>query len=326
MSPTRPLLLTRRRTLPAWALAGVGVLTVLALAWVYLGSAREAVSPTSPDRADPAGTSSGMGLIVTPRPAHAEPSPHGGLTPSQTRERLFRHGSLAGTAPTGDWCVRGAQLQPCEALRHRFEYYLLAQGEVNAADLRALVADELTRAHGPAPVADVLALWDRYAALRAHPYRTVFDPRNLTTWRALLDEQQRTRRQILGDAWAQAFFAAEEAEARSDLAHLERGAALPADPGLPVPSTGQAASADATRAVHSERVARYGAAAADRLTQADAQWADWRRRLQTAQSEWARLQAAAELSPPQRRQAIDSHIQAHFRPDERRRVAALLAL
>lgn len=326
MSPTRPLLLTRRRTLSAWALAGVSVFAVLALAWVYLGSAREAVSPTSPDRADPTGTSSGMGLIVTPRHPNAEPSPHGGLTPSQTRERLFRHGSLSGTTPTGDWCVRGTRLQPCEALRHRFEYYLLAQGEVEAADLRALVADELTRAHGPAPVAEVLALWDRYATLRAHPYRTVFDPRNLTTWRALLDEQQRTRRQILGDPWAQAFFAAEEAEARSDLAHLERGTALPADPGLPVPSTSQDASADITRAVHSERVARYGAAAADRLTQADAQWADWSRRLQTAQSEWARLQAAAELSPPQRRQAIDSHIQVHFHPDERRRVAALLAL
>ncbi len=184
MSPTRPLLLTRRRTLSAWALAGVSVFAVLALAWVYLGSAREAVSPTSPDRADPTGTSSAMGLIVTPRHPNAEPSPHGGLTPSQTRERLFRHGSLSGTTPTGDWCVRGTRLQPCEALRHRFEYYLLAQGEVEAADLRALVADELTRAHGPAPVAEVLALWGRYATLRAHPYRTVFDPRNLTTWRA----------------------------------------------------------------------------------------------------------------------------------------------
>ena len=107
-------------------------------------------------------------------------------------------------------------------------------------------------------MAEVLALWDRYATLRAHPYRTVFDPRNLTTWRALLDEQQRTRRQILGDPWAQAFFAAEEAEARSDLAHLERGTALPADPGLPVPSTSQDASADITRVVHRQR--RHGGA------------------------------------------------------------------
>lgn len=325
MSPIRPLLLTRRRIPTAWVLAGAGALVALVLAWGPLSGSREAAPSAHADHTMSPGTPAGMGHLITSSVATAPPLPSG-LTPGETRERLFRHGSLAGTTPTGDWCVRGAQLQPCEALRHRFEYYLLAQGEVDAADLRALVADELTRAHGPAPVSELLTLWDRYVTLRAHPYRTVFDPHNLATWRALLDEQQRTRRQILGQPWAQAFFAAEEAEARSDLVQLERGAPLPADPGLPVPSAAPDAPAGNTTAVHTERVARYGAAAADRLAQADAQWADWTHRLQTAQSEWSRLQAAPELSPSQRRQAIDAHIQSHFRPDERRRVEALLAL
>lgn len=325
MNATRTRLLTRRRLLTAWALAGVGALAALALVWHQLGASRAAPSSASPDRvqlpADPfgMGRSAALGLTAA---APASPS----RTPAQTRERLYRQGSFVGTVPTGDWCVQGAKLQPCEALRHRFEYYLLAQGEVDAADLRALVADDAARAHGPVLVAGILQLWDRYGQLRAHPFRTVFDPDNLATWRALLDEQQRTRSQILGDAWARAFFAAEEAEARSDLAHLERGAALPADSGLPVPSTHPDASADTARAMHTERVARYGGGAADRLAQADAQWVDWSRRLQTAQNAWARLQAATELSPPQRRQAIDTHIQTHFRPDERRRVEALLGL
>lgn len=308
-------------------LVALGAVGVVAVGWVQFRYVREAAPVTAerPTQRDD--------WFSAPHPVPADPvtataiaPTQPGLTPAQTRERLFRHGSLAGSSPTGDWCVRDGRLQPCEALRHRFEYYLLALGEVTAADLRALVADEVTRAHGSAPVADILSLWDRHLALRAHPYRTVFDPHNLATWRALLDEQQRVRRQMLGEAWAQAFFATEEAEAQRDLARLERGEPWPADPGLPVSPARQDNMSAPPPATHSERVARYGAAAADRLAQADARWADWTGRLQTAQTEWSRLQAAPELSPPQRRQAIDAHIRSHFRPDERRRVEALLAL
>lgn len=304
-------------------LVALGAVGVVAVGWVQFRYVREA-APVTAERPTQRDDWFSAPHSVPADPVTAPTQP--GLTPAQTREHLFRRGSLAGTSPTGDWCVRDGWLQPCEALRHRFEYYLLALGEVTAADLRALVADEVTRAHGSAPVADILALWDRHLALRAHPYRTVFDPHNLATWRALLDEQQRVRRQMLGEAWAQAFFATEEAEAQRDLARLERGEPWPADPGLPVSPARQDNMSAPPPATHSERVARYGAAAADRLAQADAHWADWTRRLQTAQTEWSRLQAAPELSPPQRRQAIDAHIQAHFRPDERRRVEALLAL
>lgn len=258
--------------------------------------------------------------------AGASDSAAASLTPDQIRQRLFLQGSLQGTRPTGDWCVREAQPYPCEALRHRFDYYLLAQGEVTMAELRALVADELTRAHGAGPVPLVVSLWDRYITLRAHTYSTVFDLKDPATWRALLDEQHRVRRQILGEPWAQAFFSAEEAEARADLAYLERGAPLPSDPGLPVLSASPDARTEVADALHQERISRYGPAAADRLAQADANWADWARRLRLAQSEWARLQSATELSSLQRRQAMQAHIQAHFQPDERRRVEALLDL
>ncbi|MCH2240564.1 MAG: hypothetical protein MK041_01230, partial [Aquabacterium sp.] len=75
-----------------------------------------------------------------------------------------------------------------------------------------------------------------------------------------------------------------------------------------------------------ERVARYGEAAAQRLEQADAEWADWERRLQAGSTEWTRLKQSPELSDAQRRELMDRYIAANFQPDEHRRVRALLDL
>lgn len=245
-------------------------------------------------------------------------------SPDQVREQLLRKGSLAGTEPAGDWCVsRDQKLQPCNALRLRFEYYLLGIGEVGTNELRSLVQDESLRANGAALTSEVMALWDHYWQLRTYAWKNHIDPSDRSTWLPVVEELHAVRQQILGAAWATAFFADDEAAFRADYARLETGLARPADMGDPVPQ--MSAGADAA-AVTAARVARYGEAAAERLAQVDNEWANWDKRLNLARSEWARLQQAANLSDPQRKAAMTGYVQANFNLEERRRVLALLNL
>lgn len=240
------------------------------------------------------------------------------------REHLFTRGSFAGTQLDGDWSIGpDGKPQPSIQLRRRFENYLLAQGEASLPEIRSLVEDDARRAHGDVSAAAVLVVWDKYMQLRQHDFRHRFDQSDRSTWRPFFDELKAARRHILGRDWAQAFFAAEEAEFEQFVAQLESGQAPPPDPGAPVPQMGPGKDAATVRA---ERVARYGEAAAQRLEQADAEWADWERRLQAARAEWARLKQSPELSEPQRREAMDRHIDGQFQPDEQRRVRALLDL
>lgn len=245
------------------------------------------------------------------------------LTPDQVRDRLFRTGSLAGTEPAGDWCINGGKLKPCIGLRHRFEYYILGLGEVTIQDLRTLVKDEVTRAHGIDLGDQIMAVWDKYWQLRNHSYRNTFVQNDRSTWMPVFEEQRTVRRQILGMAWAEAFFNDDEAHFREYHAQLESGQPPPPDPGEAVP---QMAPGKDPAAVRAERVARYGEAAAARLDKADEEWADWQRRLASARVEWDRLRAAGNLSETQRRQEMDSYIKANFKSDEHLRVQALLRL
>lgn len=256
-------------------------------------------------------------------PAAVPPDGRTPLTPEQVRQRLFREGSFAGTEPTGDWCVAQNRLTACSALRARFEYYLLGLGEVTVADLRTLVFDEATRAHGEPLARQIMAVWDKYWQLRSHAWRHRHDQADRSTWMPVFEEQRLVRRQILGADWAQAFYADEEARFQAHYAQLESGLPPPPDPGEPVP---QMAPGKDPAAVHAERVARYGEAAATRLARADDEWADWQRRLGAARQEWQRLQASPQLSDTQRRQEMSAYVGAHFKPDEHLRVQALLQL
>ncbi|MCH8181125.1 MAG: hypothetical protein IIA02_15275 [Proteobacteria bacterium] len=252
----------------------------------------------------------------------AEPASQA-LTAEQVRARLFQQGSFKGTEPPGGWCVGAGRLTPCAELRKRFEYYFLGLGEVSVQDLRTLVEDEARRAHGEAQAVAIMAVWDRYWQLRSHAWRSVFVQSDPGTWRPAFEEQRLVRRQILGEDWARAFYADDEVRFKQLMAQVESGQPPAIDPGEPVP---QMAPGKDPAAVHAERVARYGQAAADRLARADAEWADWERRLAAARNEWERLKASPQLSELQRKQDMDSHIQAHFQPDEQARVRALLHL
>lgn len=275
-----------------------------------------------------AGQGAGQGGWGMIRPDAAEaPAPteaaSQALTAEQARARLFQQGSFKGTEPAGNWCVGAGQLTPCAELRTRFEYYFLGLGEVSVQDLRTLVEDEARRAHGEALAAAIMAVWDRYWQLRSHAWRSVFVQSDPGTWRPAFEEQRMVRRQILGEDWARAFYADDEVRFKQLMAQVESGQPPAIDPGEPVP---QMAPGKDPAAVHAERVARYGQAAADRLAKADAEWADWERRLAAARSEWERLKASPQLSELQRKQDMDGHIQAHFQPDEHARVRALLHL
>ncbi len=245
-------------------------------------------------------------------------------TPEQTRNRLFKEGSLAGTEPSGDWCV-GAdqQLKPCEGLRTRIEYYLLALGEVSVQDIRALIEDESKRANGSALTAEIMAIFDKYWQIRIHDWKNTFNQSDRSTWLPVFEEQKAVRRQILGEPWASAFFTDDEQHFKTYYAQLESGTPPPPHPGEPVP---QMEPGKDPAAVRAERVARYGEDAAERLDAVDAQWADWDRRLAAARSEWQRIQAQGNLSETQKQDEMALHVDANFKGKEQVRVKALLKL
>lgn len=243
-------------------------------------------------------------------------------TPEQVRTRLYQEGSFQGTEPAGEWCVADAgQLKPCQGLRSRFEYYVLGLGEVSIAEIRGLIHDEARRAHGDKLAADIIDLFDKYWKIRTHDWVHHFVQTDRSTWMPVFEEQKSVRRQILGWAWAEAFFAEDERHFLEYFAQLESGEPPPQDPGEPVP---QMEPGKDPAAVRAERVARYGEEAADRLDKVDAQWADWDRRLEAARAEWERLQAAPNLSDTQKRDEMDRYVADHFHGKDVVRVKGLI--
>ena len=244
-------------------------------------------------------------------------------SPDQVRVRLFKEGSFAGTEPAGSWCVSDQKLKPCPELRSRFEYYVLGLGEVTIEEIRGLIQDEAKRASGDALAAEIMAIWDKYWQVRTYAWRNKFIQADRSTWMPVFEEQRSVRRQLLGQAWAEAFFKEDEQHFQEYYTQLETGLPPPPDPGEPVP---QMAPGKDPAAVRAERVARYGEAAANRLDKADADWADWERRLNAAKAEWDRLQKSANLSDVQRKAEMSAYIKSNFPADEQLRVQALLHL
>jgi lipase chaperone LimK len=244
-------------------------------------------------------------------------------SPDQVRVRLFKEGSFAGTEPAGEWCVADRKLKPCPELRSRFEYYVLGLGEVTIEEIRGLIQDEAQRAHGPELAGQIMAIWDKYWQIRTYNWRNKFVQSDRSTWMPVFEEQRTVRRQLLGQPWAEAFYKDDEQHFQEYYAQLESGLPPPPDPGEPVP---QMAPGKDPAAVRAERVARYGEAAADRLDKADAEWADWERRLGAAKAEWERLQKSANLSDAQRKAEMSTYVKSNFPADEQLRVQALLHL
>lgn len=310
----------------ALALAALLVVAgLLAMTWTDGTSAPEATA-TPPVAA--LGRAEGFSLMAAgggAGPAVAGSATPAARAPDDVAHALYVEGSLRGSSPDGDWGVDAqGQLRPTLALRRRFDHYLSAIGEASVAELRSLVQAQAVRDVGAAAAGDILAVWDRYLALQHHRWTTTADPSDALSVQRALSERQQVRREHLGPAWADAFYAAEEAQLRADLAAAGTAVPRPGSDALRAPPA--LADAQARALLHQQRVVQYGEDAARRLADLDAAEADWQRRLSQARGEIARIQQSPELSQPQRHQAIERHLGEAFTPAEQRRARALLEL
>ena len=278
----------------------------------------EPVTPHAPDAEASPWSLPGIGkpfdrTSAAPMPARSA---------EEVRALLFKKGTLQGTEAAGEWCVTAShQLQPCQGLRSRFEYYLLGLGQVSIDDIRLLIKDDARHLHGDKLADEIMALFDKYWKIRTYEWTNHFTQSDRGSWMPVFEEQKSVRRQILGRPWAEAFFGEDEKHFQASFAQLESGQPVAADPGEPVP---QMAPGKDPAAVRAERVTRYGEEAADRLSKVDAEWAEWDRRVNAARAELSRLQASTNLSEKQRKDEMSNYIAANFQGTELIRIKGLV--
>lgn len=253
-------------------------------------------------------------------PATAETA---GRAPDMLRAVLYK-GSFAGTRPVGDWCVdTNRRLSPCSGLRDRFEYYISGLGEISASEVRSLIEDEAQRAHGHELAAQIMIVYDRYWSVRNHESRNRVDMRDVSTWMPALQEVQALRKQILGEAWAQAFFEEDDRLFLETYQRASLGLVPKASPHDPVPLLEPGRDPEAVR---SERIERYGAEAAERLAALDVQQQQFDRHVSLARAEWSRLQTQSHLSDQHKQEQLRQFIAEHFDSVNQRRAMILAKL
>ncbi|QQP95930.1 lipase secretion chaperone [Lysobacter enzymogenes] len=233
-------------------------------------------------------------------------------------------------------------------LRRLFDYFLARAGERSPEAIRSALAAHLHARLAPAALATVLAWFDAYVALERD---SVAMAQSAGGPEAAFERVRALRRERLGEALAQAFYAQEEsdylqAQRRGQLrgallaerdpaerarraAELEREAA--ADPALQASAQLRDALEQDRRferdgtdpaARYAQREAQFGAAAAQRLAELDQRRGQWQLRLRSYAAQRQRVLADGGLSQDQRRQRLDALL-ADFDPNERRRVDAL---
>lgn len=316
--------MARRQGLVASAMVALAALA--ALTWL---ANRPAAVVAAPDRQTTVNaTSAGWSLLALGSGDTGQRSqttaPRPSRSPEDVLHTLFTDGSLRGSTLDGGWGPwDGQRLRPDAALRRRFDQLLTTVGETTADELRQLVAWLAERDLGPRGAQAVLAVWDRYLTLQRHSFRETMDMTQPDRWPRVLQERQTVRRELLGSAWAEAFYAAEEDALRQRLGQSSELAKASA----PVPAwTDPAPAGTAPEAWHSQRVTALGQEAADRLLAAERAQADWEQRLATARQAVDGLARAPELSPLQRQAAIQRWVDTHFQGSERLRAGALLGL
>jgi lipase chaperone LimK len=221
---------------------------------------------------------------------------------------IEQHSSLRDVVLDGAWEVdTDGRLNATVALRRRFDQLLSLVGETSLDEITAYIAHDVEALAGPLAARRVIEVWHAYLTLQRHPWRSEVDMQQRGTWATALAERQRVRQQLLGTQVASAFFADDEAQLQ---ALLVQGGPMPAGP-------------EFTTAIDRSRLSPQAAA---RLQQEEAAWADWERRLADARREHAALGARAELSAPQRDEAMQRYIAQRFDAGETSRVKALLGM
>jgi lipase chaperone LimK len=237
------------------------------------------------------------------------------------------------------------------AVRERFDWFLAASGEEPAERLRARIEAAIALQLGPDAEQEALALLDDYLAYRAAVRELAEGGGAALDLERRFQRLRELRRAHLGPA-AEAFFGAEEARARveiarrrvardPDLSEEDRSARLAAlDAELPaeVRDTREAVRAPsrlraeeaALRAagagegeIRALRERRFGAEAAERLEALDRRRADFEARLGAYREARASLLARDFPDPAAREAALEALRADHFRGPERTRVRAL---
>ena len=239
--------------------------------------------------------------------------------------------SLRGTDIDGAMHVDAqGRLTEDRALRRLFDYLLAGASETPIEALRARLEGLAIEQGGDLLAAQGLSAFDRYLAyLRAE---SALNGAGHADRREQLTKLMDLRRRILGAAAADAYFGEEE---RYALALLDDS--VPMDPQQ---AAWQAQATEHQRALEqsaqfdrldidasqrwSEREALYGAEAADRLAQLDAEQQAWDARLDRFREQRAQVLANSSLDAAAQAQAIDQLLQQHFSEPERRRVQALM--
>jgi Proteobacterial lipase chaperone protein len=206
-------------------------------------------------------------------------SPPAAAQGGRSVDQVRTSGSLRGSDLDGGWVV--ARLQTDPALTRRFDHLLTALGEVDVTEIRRWIGAEVTRQHGPATAAQVLLAWDEHLARL---------------------QNKTTPGQEGGNNYP----------ANPPQKTVRNPPPLPRAVLLPEPS----ASAEQLQALHTQRVAKFGPEAAERLRAEDAaRWA-WSHRLAQARSQ---LQTVPEAER-------EAHLQRQFSGSELLRARALLGL
>lgn len=258
------------------------------------------------------------GVSVSPHPRAS-----GIRGPEEVEQALFEQGSLRGTALDGEWGVDAhGQLQPSRALRRRFDQLLTTQGEASREELGAWLRSKATREVGASAAQAILQIWHKYLVLEGQDYRYAVRLDHPDSLRWALQERQVKRREVLGLAWVEAFYAEEEALLTQTLA--SRHTLSEARNGSVSPALHAAQPHLSASEAHALRSALWGTAAADRLAELDRQEAQWQARLAQARAQWATTHSAAHLSAAQQRASFAQWLEAHFDDHERVRVQALL--
>ncbi len=227
---------------------------------------------------------------------------------AQDADLSLQTSSLADTQLDGSWSMgANGQAQPNIALRRRFDYLLLLQGERSLAALTVEIQRQVSTAHGALAAQQIVALWHSYLQLQQKQWKTQVDMLRPTTWANALTERSQARRELLGIAWADAFYRDEEDALRLQIAKFNGQTVL----ATPLPEANlPAALPDA----------------ALRQAEVDAEWQQWQRRLEAARAQVAQLQQAPELSATQRTEAVAAYINSQFSGTELVRAKALLKL
>jgi lipase chaperone LimK len=261
--------------------------------------------------------------------------------------------SLHGTRTDGELELDPlGRFRPSIDARRLFDYHLTTSGELPLDAIRARIVAVIERRLPPDAARDAIDLLDRYLLYRERARRLADTEAVDEDAHARFAAIWALRREVLGPADADAFFAEEEAYDRVALERArimtdpflsaeERAQRLPAvEAAIPEPMREARdaatlpmrldAAAAAVRGaggsdadVDALRTEMVGADAAARLAALDREEAEWRGRLDAFRDARAVIERDAARTADDRTRAIDELLARSFTPTERLRVEAL---